>query len=417
MIVCKHCGKELEDVFKFCLGCGATLSAPTQPSPTEEGSDMPVIEVALEPLALQEPSLNGVQVDFNAQDEVQDDEDYEDDDESDYEDEEDQELGETAESSKVQSTGFIKDKESSEDTDDLMDAWAQDSSFKSVLSPSHSERLCSKCGAQVTLGYKFCGQCGSRFDEPSEPTRADLRKSSSFRIDRVSFINDNIDNISTSANNARFSLSHVNEDGSLGQTIPLVEGENIIGRSSSPSLASDPFVSPRHFVLHCNHDVAEIDPRGSLNGVFLRLLSHRVALVDAMIFRIGEELIQFIAANSSQSIIKATDNEATQLVGSCETPGWGYLRIILGAYAEGNVYRLSKNRIEIGRTRGDITFERDGFVSGTHVAILNENGAFFLEDVGSSNGTFVRLSESTKIKKATHLLVGNQLLLLKPLVS
>ena len=39
VIVCDSCGRENEDEFKFCLGCGSELSAP-EPEPDDEQSDM-----------------------------------------------------------------------------------------------------------------------------------------------------------------------------------------------------------------------------------------------------------------------------------------------------------------------------------------------------------------------------------------
>ncbi|MFA5625468.1 MAG: FHA domain-containing protein [Bradymonadales bacterium] len=390
MIACKQCGREVEEQYRFCLGCGA----PMQTKADEDATDMPIIEVSLEPLA--EEMYEDVQ---NA---------------------EAQALSSIDEHDKVpepraknaQSDTTENDFEVGEIDEELLSAWKEDRSFKSEVMTAKNDRICSECGFEVDEGHKFCGQCGKRFVQFVDQTRDNIRNSASFRIDRVSFVGGAVP---VTPSSAIFRLVHINEDGSEGASIALVEGDNVIGRNSSAALQSDPYVSPQHFVLQCKGDAAEIDPRGSLNGVFLRIVSRRLPLRDGMIFRIGEELIQYIEGNSEQVIVKAADAEGTKLVGSKESSGWGYLRMILGAYVEGDVYRLAKDSIEIGRTRGDIIFEQDGFVSGQHLILQYENGDAYIEDVGSSNGTFIRLSEKYRIRKPTHILVGNQLLLIEPL--
>ena len=63
----------------------------------------------------------------------------------------------------------------------------------------------------------------------------------------------------------------------------------------------------------------------------------------------------------------------------------------------------------MGRERGDVLFPEDGYVSGLHCRLAVENGKATLTDLGSSNGTFVRLKEETEVRTGDVLLMGQQL--------
>ena len=310
------------------------------------------------------------------------------------------------------------------------------------------DRICSTCGTMVALAHKFCGKCGTRY-EPSgrassgsfppvkaspsgafasvkvsssgafSPVQAstdnaflDASRSKKRSIERVSFVSDVPQ---SGPSPARFMLCHVNDDGTMADIIPLYEGENFIGRASSPALGSDRFVSPRHVCVTCTQDQAKLEDAGSLNGVYERVSGISIALNDGDAFRLGEELLSYSHGSVSQPILKNNDPEQTSLLGGSESPGWGYLRVILGPFSEGCVYRLSKPSVVLGRTNGDILFPRDGFVSGSHASLRNNGDNIILTDLDSSNGTFIRLKQPKIIAHTTFFLIGNQLLRIKPM--
>ena len=63
----------------------------------------------------------------------------------------------------------------------------------------------------------------------------------------------------------------------------------------------------------------------------------------------------------------------------------------------------------LGRERGDILFPDDGYVSGLHARLHHEGGRVFLTDVGSSNGTFIRVSGAASVASGGMILLGQQL--------
>ena len=240
--------------------------------------------------------------------------------------------------------------------------------------------------------------------EPSGPRRS---------VERLSFVKSRAFETEGSARTASWLLFHINDDGTLGERIPLSEGENIIGHSSSRLLSSDRYVSPKHLRLKCSESGVLVEDNDSLNGVFYRLSDASTDIFDGDIFRIGEELLCLSLGNSKQPLLSNQTSEKTELLGGEESEGWGYLRVVMGAYSEGSVYRLSQPSVSLGPTHANILFSKDGFVSGTHASLQPSGDHAILTDLNSSNGTFVRLKKPMNVSSSAYILIGNQLLLVK----
>ena len=75
----------------------------------------------------------------------------------------------------------------------------------------------------------------------------------------------------------------------------------------------------------------------------------------------------------------------------------------------GNAFPIPETGVHLGRERGDVLFPEDGYVSGLHCRISYQNGKLFLTDLGSSNGSFVRLYKDTNVSTGDVLLMGQQL--------
>lgn len=76
----------------------------------------------------------------------------------------------------------------------------------------------------------------------------------------------------------------------------------------------------------------------------------------------------------------------------------------------GAAYPLKEGDNALGREMGDITFPTDGFVSGRHALLQVRQDRLMVRDLGSSNGTFMRLSGPSFVDNGDHFLIGRQLL-------
>ena len=78
--------------------------------------------------------------------------------------------------------------------------------------------------------------------------------------------------------------------------LPLVEGDNVLGRDEDATLRiDDPSVSRRHAVVRVRGGEASLEDLGSKNGTFLKdtRVEASVALEDGDVFALGEVALLF----------------------------------------------------------------------------------------------------------------------------
>src|SRR6185295_15467991 len=141
----------------------------------------------------------------------------------------------------------------------------------------------------------------------------------------------------------------------------------------------------------------------SLNGVFVKITGEEE--IDAGdTFRIGQELIRFDTIAPPAPL-----EDGTEIMGSPNPGYWGRLSIIIGKEIEGSAYPLLGDAVTMGRERGDINFPDDGYVSGLHARLTARAGKFYLNDLGSSNGTFLKIRGERVVQNGSFVLLGQQL--------
>lgn len=76
-----------------------------------------------------------------------------------------------------------------------------------------------------------------------------------------------------------------------------------------------------------------------------------------------------------------------------------------------DVFNLRKTETVLGREGGDIVFTDDPFLSRRHAVIRLDAGSrrFSLADLGSSNGTFVRVHDEVRLRSGDQFRIGQQL--------
>jgi len=87
---------------------------------------------------------------------------------------------------------------------------------------------------------------------------------------------------------------------------------------------------------------------------------------------------------------------------------------LLEGGGEGDVYPLKPGDNLVGRGSGDVSFPHDGYVSSKHATITVGDGSLAVKDLGSANGTFVRVHGQAAVTSGDLLLVGEQILRIDP---
>jgi pSer/pThr/pTyr-binding forkhead associated (FHA) protein len=203
----------------------------------------------------------------------------------------------------------------------------------------------------------------------------------------------------------RARLVLIRPDGSEGGSHTLVEGENAIGRNTQGVFANDMYLSPLHATFTVQGASITVDDEGSLNGVYVRVDRQvPVELRDHDIFRIGQEILRYEA-----QVAPAPEADGTERLGAQVEGLVGKVSLLVGRETHGNAFPIPVTGLYLGRERGDILFPEDGYVSGLHCQLAVVHGQLTLTDVGSSNGTYLRMRARRALRNGDFLLLGQQL--------
>ncbi len=75
------------------------------------------------------------------------------------------------------------------------------------------------------------------------------------------------------------------------------------------------------------------------------------------------------------------------------------MKALLVALPSGKQIALEKERVSIGRNKNNDIIATDSFVSASHCTLIKKGSSYFIEDPGSSNGTFINGNRIKGIKK------------------
>jgi len=197
-------------------------------------------------------------------------------------------------------------------------------------------------------------------------------------------------------------LVAVLHDGSDGDVYQLGLEQTDLGRTEGDLLFDDPHLAPRHarVVQHGSQHV--LYPLEARNGVYIRI-TQAVDLHEGDHFLVGKQVLRFEAVPEAERILRPAVELGMVLFGTPLKPPWGRLRQLTAAGTSRDVYHLNRAEHTLGREQGDTVFTDDEFMSRRHAQLQNRGGRVTLQDVGSSNGTYIRL-------RTHHLLVSGEMI-------
>jgi hypothetical protein len=273
---------------------------------------------------------------------------------------------------------------------------------QSLRTSPPGEATCAACGAALQPGFRFCGICGKPVGAPPPTPRVPGGPTGS----RPHAAQPVAPPPSRAARPSRFRLTTVRNDGTAGTSFALDKDEVVCGRTEGEvRLADDPTVSPRHARFVQSNGVLRVEDLGSVNGTFVRLKEpRRIGLGEEM--RVGRQLLRL-------EPLPRPPHPDERGVSPWGTPDPGYrLRLsqLLEGGGLGEIFPLKEGENLVGRDAGEVTFPSDRYVSARHARIEVTGGEVVLSDVGSSNGTFAKISGQIELAPGDQLLVGGQLL-------
>jgi pSer/pThr/pTyr-binding forkhead associated (FHA) protein len=261
---------------------------------------------------------------------------------------------------------------------------------------------CPACGTANAPGVRFCGACGKRLDGGGADAPGHNAGAA-----RTMFMH--AAPTETAQRQPMCKLVTIDQTGREGMTFTLRSGETVCGRVNGIVLFEDPFVSPTHCKFNFVGGKLHVADQASLNGIYLRVRADR-RLVDGEYLRIGRQLFRFESLGSAAIQIKKPDSDDSRIWGSPHPGAFGRIIQILDDGRTGEIRMLAGDRCQIGREIGDIVIPSDGFISGRHCVFIRSGNDVVLQDLGSSNGTYVRVKGEADVAHGDFLLVGNQML-------
>lgn len=334
MISCPKCGKDNQDHYKFCLGCGAELPRDAAPKPfspqtpphgIKAAGSSPSAAAAAAPAPQPAP----------------------------------------------------------------MPVTPAPAPAPAAAAPAAAATVtCPQCAHVNNLGNLFCGSCGFRLTQ-AQPAPAAARPSVAHEPAPAGSV----------------VLTALRADGSEAGTYTLPNANITVGRETGGIFAGDSYLSPRHATFKQAPGRVTVKDEASLNGVYRKLTRDvAVEVKPNDVFRIGQEIIKFEPLTP-----QPPSPDGVERLGSPSKGYVGRIALVIGRDTTGNAFPIPETGIHLGRERGDVLFPEDGYVSGLHCRLSWEAGKLMLTDLGSSNGSFVRLREETDVKSGDVLLMGQQL--------
>jgi len=266
---------------------------------------------------------------------------------------------------------------------------------------------CTKCGTTVPPNFKFCQICGTRVvvaQDFNVETRVGPQRPTgdiSNKPGRSTLF------FGGAAQAARAKLTLIRGDGEDGVSFTLAGTDHLAGRGECPiSFPDDPFLSP----IHCNFRYAKgtlvVRDEGSLNGVFVRI-SGSVKIEPGTTVLVGEQVLSVQPAKGFDDL---PDAEGTYYSASMMRPATIEIVQQMRGGSSGWVFRPDTETVSLGREGNDINFPDDPFISGRHAQLQLTGGVLTVTDLGSRNGTFVRVTGEHVLKHGDYVFLGQQLL-------
>ncbi len=307
---------------------------------------------------------------------------------------------------------------------------------------------CPRCGTPTPVGFAYCQQCGLHMQamQPTDPGQdprprapsspgalppganrplAAMLGSANVAIDAqgATLASDNGGGIRAgsisqpAASHAAPSTSAawgtavlVNRDGSDGQRFPLAGEYTVVGRAGADiAFDDDRFLARQHARFERTGDGVKVMSLDTLNGVFKKA-DLPIDLVDGMTVLVGREVLRYERVEAEEVKVHPLVRHGVALFGSPPREPWGRFVQIVPSGGYRDVRHLAGEEIVLGREEGDIVFRDDAFMSRRHAAVTWDGKRAQITDLGSSNGTFVRITGPTPIKHGDHVRMGDQLL-------
>lgn len=211
----------------------------------------------------------------------------------------------------------------------------------------------------------------------------------------------------------------------MNEIVKLRRDATIFGREKADVIINDPEVSSTHCQIQNINDVYHIFDMNSSNGTFVnREKVVKARLKEGDVISVGGTSFRFRLEDENKvrhipTLFKAspkTGGRSNSIVDTlierelkASQDSVLQLRVIYGT-GKTETIELNQRVVFIGRASSFGLFDQDPEISRKHLMIkLNENGEVFVEDQGSTNGSFIngkRITGMHRVRPSDEVRVG-----------
>jgi pSer/pThr/pTyr-binding forkhead associated (FHA) protein len=247
--------------------------------------------------------------------------------------------------------------------------------------------VCISCFSPVPSGHKFCGKCGTPLDS------AHLPKDPQFFGDMQA--------------PGKAKLILIKGEGMDGISYHLNSEEHIAGRSEGAILfTEDKWLSPRHANFLYRNDKLVVRDENSVNGIYV-CIREPVTIKSGTTFMAGEQVFRVEDVPAFDDTPTA---DGTYFFSSPRRDAAIRVVQVLEGGGDGMVVHSHDNQVIIGREGGDMNFPNDPYISATHAKAEYRGGKLTLMDLGSKNGTYMKIDGEYELSHGDYIFLGRQLL-------
>jgi len=201
-------------------------------------------------------------------------------------------------------------------------------------------------------------------------------------------------------------LQQLNRDGAVIAEYPIAAAGVTVGGTDA-----DAKVDSKSQEVRARFSLEEGQPMvediGNKGRIFIRLAA-TYTLEEDDVIAMGTRLFRFIC--KPDLVAAATTLGKTLLAVGELVKEWPaeFAGINPDGSERQETYPLQHEEITFGRTTGTFTFNNDPIMSRSHARVYHRGEDFFLEDLGSRNGTFVMVRGKAPLPFAASVLVAGQ---------
>lgn len=247
--------------------------------------------------------------------------------------------------------------------------------------------ICKSCYSPIPGGHKFCGKCGAPTNFTEESTTTQY-----FGAMQVP---------------GKAKLILIRGEGLDGISYHLNSTEHVAGRQQGAILfPDDAWLSPRHANFFYRDGKLFVRDEDSINGVYCRITGPTPLPYGSM-FLCGEQVFRVERATP---VAEGPEADGTYFYASPSKP-WSFKVIqVLRGGIPGMTVHDDGGQLVIGREDCAMNFPTDLYLDPKHVKLQQEGGQVVLTDLGTMNGTFLRIGQEKELGHGDYVFVGKQLL-------